>query len=422
MSALQAPGETPELMRQVSGNRKLALDTRKCFKPWSVGITVISGSNLKPGDLGITSDPYVRLTLEGKRERTKHVRYTTNPKWNEKFLLFAMLKRSVLRVECLDHDNNSKDDDLGFFEMDLSTLPLEEEYVEDFKLTGGKGTSTLRVSLCLRPNLVLRVTDDKSADEFTPSQPGIVRHLNNSKAAWSGVDVAHTDISWLGTRYAVMEHVGGQLDQVFSLDVSTALRIAGEKCTQILQQCLTCAGQLPDRELIEILSIVCNFFYLRIGSEISAQIPSLQSSLGVEGGSGQFGFDDWVRVLCQLVDGTLVSNAINKALTPYHLCCLPTPRICDLADLDEILERFGEVVEERVRPNMDQQMQRILGKCFVLTASRDDFQAIQTFFLIDLKLYYTTEFNIIAKFFDRAEQARTKSILVVRVAAGRAAA
>ena len=409
--------------RSISEDRKLAVDSRSCFKPWSLAITVISGSKLKGSDLGggISSDPYVRITLEGKVERTKSVRFTTNPKWNEKFLLYAMLTRSKLLVECLDHEGGRRDDDLGFIEVSLESLPLEEESVQDYVITGGKGGSSLRLSLRLCANFILRVTDDSTAHSFSPCPPILARHVDNSKSAWSGVDVAHEDLTWLydGTRASTMAHIEAVLGQIFSLDVSTACRIAATKFTQILCQCLTCCNHMSDRALIEVLGVVCNFFYLRVGSELSAQIPLLQSSLGTYDSAGDpmdFRFEDWVRVLCQLVDGDLVSDAIEKALRPYHLCCLPAPNLHDLVDVGEILEQFGTVVEERVHPKLNNQMRDILEKHAVFTANQADFKRIVEFFLVDLAHYYTTIFASFRKSFDRAKKPTTRSTLQVRVA------
>ena len=105
------PGPPSMLMtRAISEDRKRAVDSRNCFKPWAIDITIISGAKIRAGDLGILGSRYVRMTLEGKQEQTKHIRRSNNPSWDEKFRLFAMLKRSVLCVACFDHENMTADE------------------------------------------------------------------------------------------------------------------------------------------------------------------------------------------------------------------------------------------------------------------------------------------------------------------------
>ena len=425
--------EPPSMLmpRAISEDRKRAVDSRNCFKPWAIDITIISGAKLRAGDLGILASRYVRMTLEGKQEQTKHVRRSNNPSWNEKFRLFAMLKRSVLRVACFDHENMTADEPIGFFEIELSTLIPDEEYLNDFKLENGKEGSSLRVSLRLKANFLLLVTDDTTTDCFAMNDEMVQsnslvlsRHIMNNKAAWAGVDMALFDLTWLdGSQKSVIDHVESILDQIFGFsqpDVSAASRIAAEKCTKILQQCLTCAGQLSDKDMSDILSTVCNLFYLRVGSEISVQIPMLQTSLIVENSGDSdpavFLFKDWVRVVCQLVDGDLISNAIKRALKPYNLCCIPTPHLSDLVDLEEILERFGSVIEDEFQPRMDMLVQQVLEKSFLLTATIEDVKNIMTLFLIDIPLYYNRHFETIVKMFDCTEKQATKCVLMVRLA------
>ena len=218
----------------------------------------------------------------------------------------------------------------------------------------------------------------------------------------------------------MIDHVESVLDQIFSFsqpDVSAASRIAAEKCTKILQQCLTCAGQLSDKDMSGILSTVCNLFYLRVGSEISVQIPMLQTSLIVEKSGdpdpGVFLFKDWVRVVCQLVDGDLISNAIKRALKPYRLCCIPTPHLSDLVDLEEILERFGSVIEDEFS-QMDMLVQQVLEKSFSLAATVEDVKHIMTLFLIDILLLQSS-FETVVKMFDFTEKQATKCVLMVRL-------
>ena len=63
------------------------------------------------------------MTLEGKQEQTKHIRRSNNPSWDEKFRLFAMLKRSVLCVACFDHENMTADELLVSSKSSCQHLP-----------------------------------------------------------------------------------------------------------------------------------------------------------------------------------------------------------------------------------------------------------------------------------------------------------
>lgn len=48
-------------------------------------INVVEARELKPLDSGKTSDPFVKINFAGTEEKTKTIKETVNPVWNENF-------------------------------------------------------------------------------------------------------------------------------------------------------------------------------------------------------------------------------------------------------------------------------------------------------------------------------------------------
>jgi len=52
---------------------------------WQVKITIESGVDIKPMDFGKSSDPYVEMHFKGQVKKTKVIKKTLKPVWNETF-------------------------------------------------------------------------------------------------------------------------------------------------------------------------------------------------------------------------------------------------------------------------------------------------------------------------------------------------
>jgi len=88
-------------------------------------VDIISGRNLPIMDSNGFSDPYVVVTFGNQKFKTKFIRKTLNPRWNERFVLCVQNsdshEKSIL-FEAYDHDDAPEDDYMGFVEFKLQTF------------------------------------------------------------------------------------------------------------------------------------------------------------------------------------------------------------------------------------------------------------------------------------------------------------
>mmetsp|Transcript_44982 Transcript_44982/g.72229 ORF Transcript_44982/g.72229 Transcript_44982/m.72229 type:complete len:899 (+) Transcript_44982:330-3026(+) len=131
---------------------------------------LIRGTGLKSADYNGFSDPFCKVSMDKAwistdekrkkkvdviRFKSKVIKKTLDPEWNETYEFVGVRKSSVLRVECYDRDvgyvTNSKDA-LGDFELDIAEeLPGLGlcEVEREFMLQGDKtitGTITLKLA------------------------------------------------------------------------------------------------------------------------------------------------------------------------------------------------------------------------------------------------------------------------------------
>lgn len=131
---------------------------------------LIRGTGLKSADYNGFSDPFCKVFMdkawlskaEKKKKHTdiikfksKVVKKTLNPEWNEMYEFVGVRKSSLLHVECYDRDvgyvANSKDS-LGSFKVDLAEIFRGQDSIEterEFNLQGDKtikGTITLKLA------------------------------------------------------------------------------------------------------------------------------------------------------------------------------------------------------------------------------------------------------------------------------------
>lgn len=69
-----------------------------------------------------TSDPYVRITLEGQEIESNVKKGTLNPVWNESFTFEILHGRESMKVMVMDKDTFGNDDFKGQTEIDMEQL------------------------------------------------------------------------------------------------------------------------------------------------------------------------------------------------------------------------------------------------------------------------------------------------------------
>jgi len=89
-------------------------------------VRVIEAKNLPPTDPNGLSDPYVRLQLGKHRFRTKVIKKSLNPKWNEEFSFRVDDLNEELVISVMDEDKFFNDDFVGQLKVPISIV-FEEE-------------------------------------------------------------------------------------------------------------------------------------------------------------------------------------------------------------------------------------------------------------------------------------------------------
>jgi Ca2+-dependent lipid-binding protein len=83
---------------------------------------VLAGRDLKAADAGGTSDPYCKLHAGGQRFKTRTIKKTLNPTWNETFTTTTHSASESVIIDVYDRDKYSRDDKLGCVEIPFRGL------------------------------------------------------------------------------------------------------------------------------------------------------------------------------------------------------------------------------------------------------------------------------------------------------------
>lgn len=84
-------------------------------------VKVIKGTNLAVRDWN-NSDPYVRVQLGTQSVKTRVIKKSLNPVWDEELTLYIPKKVGPLKLKLYDYDTFSRDDKMGDAEVDLQPL------------------------------------------------------------------------------------------------------------------------------------------------------------------------------------------------------------------------------------------------------------------------------------------------------------
>ncbi|KAJ3427641.1 camp-binding protein 1-related [Anaeramoeba flamelloides] len=93
-----------------------------CFEyKFSFNLKIHNGKNLPAMDKSGTSDPFCRFTLRNKTFKTKTIKKTLNPEWDEEFRFTELDRRELVPIEisCYDWDRFSTNDLIGTVKLDL---------------------------------------------------------------------------------------------------------------------------------------------------------------------------------------------------------------------------------------------------------------------------------------------------------------
>ncbi|CAI9278965.1 unnamed protein product [Lactuca saligna] len=137
-----------------------------------IKVNVVKGTNLAVRDM-MTSDPYVILSLGNQSVKTRVIKSSLNPVWNEKLMLSIPSNMPPLRLTVYDRDTLKADDFMGDAEIDIQPLvsaakasensdvndsstqgkwvaSLENTVVKDGVITLAKGTVKQEIALKLQ--------------------------------------------------------------------------------------------------------------------------------------------------------------------------------------------------------------------------------------------------------------------------------
>jgi stromal membrane-associated protein len=114
-----------------------------------LAVVMKSGRNLPSMDLNGKSDPYVKLKIGDQKRKTKIVKKTLNPDWNENMMLHCNLADSM-RITVMDWDKFSANDLIADRTLSLADQHLEDGKTHDVTLDLGKDLASLSFSLQVR--------------------------------------------------------------------------------------------------------------------------------------------------------------------------------------------------------------------------------------------------------------------------------
>ncbi|KAL6616705.1 hypothetical protein ACP70R_038975 [Stipagrostis hirtigluma subsp. patula] len=99
-----------------------------------IKINVIRGTNLAVRDV-MSSDPYVIINLGHQSMKTKVIRSTLNPVWNERLMLSIPDPVPLLKLQVYDKDTFSTDDRMGEAEINIQPLVAAAKAYETSTIT-----------------------------------------------------------------------------------------------------------------------------------------------------------------------------------------------------------------------------------------------------------------------------------------------
>lgn len=147
--AMSTPdGEAASSGSQPNEVRRVAVPAS--LRPANVLVTVESASGLAAHDKNGLSDPFVRVTYAGRKQKTATVRKTLEPRWQQALLFDAFdASCTTVHFEVIDHDTLVPDDFIGSCDVDVRPLaddtPVDGTFELRDKAGGAAGKLTVRI-------------------------------------------------------------------------------------------------------------------------------------------------------------------------------------------------------------------------------------------------------------------------------------
>lgn len=93
-------------------------------------IEVMGARKLTAADRGGTSDPFVVVACEGKKFKTKVIKTTLTPEWNETFYVAVEEDLRKATFEVYDYNTFGRNTFLGAYEADLAKVTIGEKSIQ----------------------------------------------------------------------------------------------------------------------------------------------------------------------------------------------------------------------------------------------------------------------------------------------------
>ncbi|RZC83021.1 hypothetical protein C5167_045800 [Papaver somniferum] len=99
-----------------------------------IKVNIVRGTNLAVRDV-MTSDPYVILSLGQQSMKTRVIKSSLNPVWNERLMLSIPDPIPPLKLQVYDKDTFTTDDHMGEAEIDIQPLVSAAKAYENSSIT-----------------------------------------------------------------------------------------------------------------------------------------------------------------------------------------------------------------------------------------------------------------------------------------------
>eukprot|EP01038_Epipyxis_sp_PR26KG_P006726 gene6726-9219_t len=159
------------------------------YSPYKLVIVILDGTNLPIADT-LSSDPYVVLFLDNKKiGKTRTIRKTLNPVWEQLFRTDLLHIKSKLKLRVYDEDFGKDDDLMGIVTIDLSEIPLNCELQKRYDLEQASGAIKARGSI----NVSISLGKNENIVQIVPeisisSDVGTLQHSSHSLISLGFID------------------------------------------------------------------------------------------------------------------------------------------------------------------------------------------------------------------------------------------